>query len=78
MDFRDARGYGDLKIRVAEVVIEELRPIQEKYQDLIDDVSELDSILARGAEQAESVSVAKLNKIKDLFGLVLPSPLGAR
>ena len=78
MDFRDARGYGDLKIRVAEVVIEELRPIQEKYQDLIDDVSELDSILARGAEQAESVSGAKLNKIKDLFGLILPSPLGAR
>ena len=51
-DFTDARGYGDLKMRVAEVVIEELRPIQQRYYRLMDDLSELDALMARGAEQA--------------------------
>src|SRR5690606_16513624 len=36
-DFADARGYGDLKVRVAGVVIEMLRPIQARYRDLKDD-----------------------------------------
>ena len=47
-DFQDARGYGDLKSRVAEVVIEELRPVQERYHRLIEDVGELDALMAQG------------------------------
>ena len=31
-DFESARGYGDLKKAVAEVVIEELTPIREQYE----------------------------------------------
>ncbi len=71
-DFEDARGYGDLKARVAEVVIEELRPIQQRYHRLMGDVGELDSLLARGAEQAEAVSGPKLREVKERVGLVLP------
>ena len=71
-DFASARGYGDLKARVAEVVIEELRPIRERYQTLMDDVTELDQMLARGAEQAASVSQPKLEEVKRRIGLVIP------
>ena len=71
-DFGDARGYGDLKSRVAEVVIEELRPVQERYHRLIDDVGELDALMARGAEQAETVSGPKIDEVKERIGLVLP------
>ena len=71
-DFSDARGYGDLKTRVAEVVIEELRPIKQRYYKLMDDVAELDALLARGAEQAEAVSGPKLGEAKERIGLVLP------
>ncbi len=71
-DFSDARGYGDLKVRVAEVVIEELRPVQARYRTLMEDPAELDRLLARGAEQAESVSAPKLKRMKELMGLVLP------
>ena len=71
-DFQDARGYGDLKSRVAEVVIEELRPVQERYNRLIDDVGELDALMARGAEQAEAVSGPKIDEVKERIGLVLP------
>ena len=71
-DFQDARGYGDLKKRVAEVVIEELRPLQERYHRLIDEVGELDTLMARGAEQAEAVSGPKIDEVKERIGLVLP------
>lgn len=71
-DFADARGYGDLKKRVAEVVIEELAPIQKRYHEILDDVAELDRLLARGAEHAASVATPKMDEIKKRVGLVLP------
>ena len=75
-DFEDARGYGDLKSRVAEAVIEELRPIQERYRRLMADVAELDALMAMGAEQAEAVSGPKLREVKERLGLVLPGKRG--
>ncbi len=71
-DFADTRGYGELKSRVAEVVIEELSPIRARYVELMADVAELDRLLARGAEQAAAVSEPKAEEIKRKVGLVLP------
>lgn len=71
-DFADARGYGDLKVGVAEVVIEALRPLQENYHRLMNDPAELDRILARGAEQAAAVSTPKVDEMKHLMGLIVP------
>lgn len=72
-DFADARGYGDLKRRVAEAVIAELSPIRERYRELMDDVAELDRLLAAGAERARAVSEPKLDEMKRRVGFVLPS-----
>ena len=72
-DFATARGYGDLKARVAEVVIEELAPIRERYYELMDDVAELDRLLARGAEQARTVAGAKMDVIRSRVGLTTPA-----
>ena len=71
-DFADARGYGDLKRRVAEVVIEEMRPIRERYYQLMDDVAELDRLLAIGADRAREVSTPKLDEMKRKVGFILP------
>ena len=71
-DFADARGYGDLKKRVAEVVIAEIAPIRERYDRLMADPAELDNLLARGAEQAAAVSNPKVDQMKEIMGLVLP------
>ncbi|NKQ36042.1 MAG: tryptophan--tRNA ligase [Chloroflexi bacterium] len=71
-DFADARGYGDLKKGVAEVVIAEIAPIRERYDRLMADPAELDSLLARGAEQAAAVSNPKVDQMKEIMGLVLP------
>jgi tryptophanyl-tRNA synthetase len=71
-DFADARGYGDLKRGVAEVVIDALTPIRDRYRRLMQDPAELDQLLARGAEQAAAFSIPKIDRMKELMGLVLP------
>ena len=72
-DFASAKGYGELKSRVAEVLITELTPIRERYDELMGDIAELDRLLARGAEQAGAVSVPKLDEVKRRVGLILPT-----
>lgn len=71
-DFADARGYGDLKVGVAEVVIELLRPMQARHAELMADPAELDRLLAVGAERAASVAEPKVVAMKEMMGLVLP------
>jgi tryptophanyl-tRNA synthetase len=71
-DFTNARGYGDLKVAVAEVVIAELSPIRARYLELIAEPAELDRLLALGAEQAAAVAAPKLRAMKEQMGLVLP------
>lgn len=71
-DFAGARGYGDLKVGVGELVVETLRPIQTRYAELMADTAELDRLLAYGAEQARAVSQPKVDETKRIMGLVLP------
>lgn len=70
-DFADARGYGDLKKRVAEVVIEALTPIRERYNQLTQDSAELDRLLARGAERARAAAEPRLRSMKEKMGLIV-------
>ena len=72
-DFASARGYGDLKAAVAEVVISELEPIRERYYELMDDVAELDRMLSQGAEQARAVSEPKMDLVRSRIGLTRPA-----
>ncbi len=62
------KGYGELKKQVAEVVIEALRPIRERYQALMTDPAELDCILAAGAERARAVAEPKMIEVKRKVG----------
>lgn len=71
-DFADARGYGDLKKRVAEVTIAALEPIQKRYAEFAADPGELDRILAVGAEQARVIAQPKVDRMKEIMGLIVP------
>jgi tryptophanyl-tRNA synthetase len=72
-DFAGARGYGDLKRVVADVVIAALAPIRERHAALMQDPAELDRLLARGAERARAVAGPKLAEMKHRMGLILPA-----
>lgn len=74
-DFAAARGYGDLKKRVAEVVIEALRPIRERYFHLLEDPAELDRLLARGADKARALAERKVVLMKEKMGFQVPQEL---
>ena len=63
-------GYGDFKADVADAVVELLRPIQERYQELRGDPAELERLLARGAERARAVSAPVLERMVDRMGFV--------
>ncbi len=62
------KGYGDFKGDLADVVVNFLKPIQEKYYNLLES-SELDDILDRGAEKANHVASNTLKKMENAMGL---------
>ncbi len=64
----EGKGYGDFKGDLAEVVVNEIRPIQERYEQLMES-SELDDILDHGAEKASIVANRMLKKMENAMGL---------
>jgi tryptophanyl-tRNA synthetase len=68
--------YGPLKADTAEAVVEYLRPIQRRYQELADDPAGTAAILARGAEKARTVAAPTLARARDAIGLVPPRRAG--
>ncbi|WRC95258.1 tryptophan--tRNA ligase [Helicobacter pylori] len=62
------KGYGDFKKELAEVVIQALKPIQERYREISND--EVKAILNCGTEKAKPLAQATYQKAKELMGLV--------
>ncbi|GAA7285790.1 tryptophan--tRNA ligase [Helicobacter pylori] len=62
------KGYGDFKKELAEVMIQALKPIQERYKEISDD--EVKAILNGGVEKARPLAQATYQKAKELMGLV--------
>ena len=62
------KGYGDFKPAVAEAVIEELRPIQERYQQLIADKAYLEQCYRDNAPKAERIARKTLQKMMKKVG----------
>jgi tryptophanyl-tRNA synthetase len=65
------QGYAVLKREVAEAVIEALRPMRRRYDELMSDPAGLDEILAGGAERARAVAKPKIRDIQHKVGFVL-------
>ncbi|MDP4085133.1 MAG: tryptophan--tRNA ligase [Bacillota bacterium] len=64
----EGKGYGVFKAELANVVVEAITPIQEKYFSLVDS-KELDDILDEGAAKANSVAIKMLKKMENAMGL---------
>lgn len=65
------KGYGDFKVAVAEAVIEELRPFQQKYKALIGDTAYLNACIDKGTETATRISQRTLDKVMKKVGLLM-------
>lgn len=68
----EGRGYGDFKAAVAEAVAETLRPIQEKYADLMKNKDYLEQIYRSGAERAARTARKTISKVYRKIGFIQP------
>jgi tryptophanyl-tRNA synthetase len=78
-DMAGARGYGDLKVAVAEAVNAELAPVQERYAEIRGDEAALEATLAAGAARARAIAQATLADVRDAMGIGPPrAAVGSR
>lgn len=66
----EGKGYGDFKKAVAECVIEELRPLQTKYKELVSNPEYLKQIYVEGANKAKEKAEKTLKDVYSKIGLV--------
>ncbi len=63
--------YGHLKVDLAELVVETLRPVQEKYQQLMQDRQYLREQMVSGAAKAQERAEQTLKHVYEKIGLVV-------
>lgn len=64
------KGYGDFKGAVAEVVVEYLKPVRDRANELLKDQTHLNKLLAIGAEKANAVASKTLADTYSALGLI--------
>ena len=64
------KGYADLKKDVADAIVEELAPIQERVNNLLKDKKALEEIYKLGAEKANYAAIKNLRKMQKKIGLI--------
>ncbi|GLB58907.1 tryptophan--tRNA ligase [Cytobacillus sp. NCCP-133] len=64
----EGMGYGDFKAGLSDVVINTIKPIQDKYYELMES-EELDKVLDQGSEKARTVANKMVKKMENAMGL---------
>lgn len=65
------KNYGQLKICVAESIIELIEPIQKKYKELEENKDYIDKLITEGMEKASCIAYKKIDKVKRKIGLII-------
>jgi len=64
------KQYGHLKVDTGDIVVEFLRPVREKINELMKDRSYLDALMKKGADKARDVAAQTLAKVYQAIGFV--------
>ncbi|MBN20520.1 MAG: tryptophan--tRNA ligase, partial [Bdellovibrionaceae bacterium] len=64
----EGKQYGHLKIETGEMIVENLRPLQEEMNRLLEDKAELDQILKKGALKAREKASQTLDHVYSSIG----------
>ncbi len=73
-ELASARGYGDLKVAVAEAVVAMLAPVRARYLQLRPDEAALEAVLAQGAARARELAAGTLLDVRECMGVGAPRP----
>lgn len=71
------KSYDNLKSHLADALIAELQPIQERYAEIRTDDGALIRLLSEGAAAARVTADRTLRRVQDAVGLAGMEPLGA-
>ena len=66
----EGRGYGDLKSDTAEIVIDAVRPIRQRTNELLTDPGELRRLMTEGALKARTTAAQTLADVYERVGFV--------
>jgi tryptophanyl-tRNA synthetase len=73
----EGKLYGHLKVDLAEIVAEALRPFRERTALYLEDPAQLDRVLDQGAERAETIAAGVYQRVAARLGLGAASGTGA-
>jgi tryptophanyl-tRNA synthetase len=65
----DGQGYGSFKEAVAEAVVEFLRPLRERYEEIRPDEEAIKGILLEGAERAHAIASQTVADVRERMGV---------
>lgn len=63
------KGYGALKKEVANIVIDKLKPIQNRYYDIMKNPDYIEQILQKGADKAKRIASSTFSKVRASLGI---------
>jgi len=67
--YEEGISWGDAKEMLYSLLNEKLTPYRENYDDLIEDINEVEKILTNGAEKALDISSPLMHKIRKSLGI---------
>jgi tryptophanyl-tRNA synthetase len=65
----EGKGYSDLKKELAEVVIEGIRPVQERFREITAESGYIEKVVKEGADKARPMADKKLAEVRKKVGL---------
>ncbi len=66
----DGKGYGDFKVAVGEAVVDTLKPVQDRFNELMSNRDVLETTWRSSAEQAEAIARRTLGKVMKKIGFI--------
>lgn len=66
----EGQNYGTFKTKVAETIIEELKPFHKKYNELMANPEYLEEICKKGAEKAKIVANKTITEVYNKIGII--------
>jgi tryptophanyl-tRNA synthetase len=65
----EGKGYAEFKRELAEVITENLQPLQSRYRALIAEANYVDSVLAEGVSKVRPIAEKTLATVREKIGL---------
>ena len=66
------KTFAVFKKDLADMLVDKLAPIATRYNQLLDDRTELQRILNKGAEEARTIAKVTMKEVREIVGLQTP------